>query len=90
MKKLKLILIVLIIGVIITCAYIAFFISPQGLKVKQYQLSSTRITEEFNDFKIGYFSHLDLKDQNDLTRLEKIINKINSEQYDLILFGGDL
>ena len=90
MKKLKLISIVLIIGVIITCAYIAFFISPQGLKVKQYQLSSTRITEEFNDFKIGYFSDLDLKDQNDLTRLEKIINKINSEQYDLILFGGDI
>lgn len=90
MKKIKSILILLVIGVIFSCAYIAFYISPNGLKIQQYQLSSNSLPEELVNMKIGFFSDLDLKSEADLKRFEKIVNRINKQNFDLILFGGDI
>lgn len=89
MKKLKHIFSVLIIGVVIVCAYL-IFITPKGLKLRDHTISSTQIVEEFNGFKIGYFSDLDIKNQNDINKLEKAVDAINKANFNLVLFGGDI
>lgn len=90
MKKIKSIFIFLLIGVVVCCAYIAFAIAPKGLRIQHYNFSNTQIVEELNGFKIGYFSDLDIKNKKDIQRLEKVVDKINEANFNLILFGGDI
>lgn len=93
MKKLhflKIFLVLLLIAIIGISAYLSFYQIPYAIEVKKNTVVSAELPAEFNQFKVGYFSDLDLKNDDDIKRLEKIITKINEQEFDLILFGGDL
>lgn len=80
-------LLIIILGVI---AFLSFNTIPNSINVSNYAISSNVIPSEFNGFKIGYISDTVLKDTEDLERFAKIIEKINKQNFDLVLFGGDL
>lgn len=93
MKKLhylKVIVILLLIAVIGVTAYLSFYRTPYAISLSKHEVVHTDLPEAFNNFKVGYFSDLDLKDNDDITRLKKIVEKINAQNFDLVLFGGDI
>lgn len=87
---LKIVVILLLIAVIGVTAYLSFYKTPYAISLSKHEVVHTDLPDAFQDFKIGYFSDLDLKDTEDITRLKKIVEKINSQNFDLILFGGDI
>lgn len=93
MRKLhyfKIIVILILIVLIGGFSYLAFYHLPYAVTVSKNQVVSSQLPEEFNQFKVGFFSDLDLKNEDDITRLERIVTEINAQDYDLVLFGGDL
>ncbi|WP_242057468.1 metallophosphoesterase [Halobacillus yeomjeoni] len=70
--------------------YYARFIEPDLLTVQRYKLESERIPLSFDQFKIIQFSDTHIGFHYDLKQLNKLINTINNESPDLILFTGDL
>ncbi len=89
MKKIKkFILCVFTFLIVISC--ICIFVSPHLCLIKKYDIVNEAIPSEFDHFKIGFFSDLDLQNDRDIQRLQKIVNQINKERFDLILFGGDI
>ncbi len=68
----------------------AYFLETSGVKVKEYKYESSSLPQGFNDFKIIHFSDLLYKDNDDLKHFEKIVEKINEYNPDIIVFTGDL
>ncbi len=65
-------------------------ILPSKISYLNKTITSTKIPATFKDIKIAYFSDLDIKDENDIDRLQSLVNGINDRQADIIVFGGDL
>lgn len=93
MKKLKIIrriiFIVAILCLIIIGSY-TYFISPSDYGFENYNFVHKNIPSELNGFKIAYISDINLNDKNDLERLQKAIEELNEQPFDMIIFGGDL
>lgn len=85
-KILPIILIVSFVGSI----YYSVDIAPNKITVKEYQVIDNDLPEQFNDFKIGFISDINLNVSNDTNKLKDIVEKINKQEYDIIFFGGDL
>lgn len=90
MNKLKIILPVLLLAIITGSIYFSFEVSPDYISIKNYTIQDNQAPTAFNDFTIGYISDLNLNIKNDLNKLETIIHKINEQNYNMVLFGGDL
>lgn len=84
MKKLLLI-ILLVIFIIFSYGK---FIEPRNLIVNEYIIEAKDLEKTYKDLKIVHFS--DLLYNNDNKRLDKIKDKINSLNADIIVFSGDL
>lgn len=89
-RDLKLFIILLILILLISCGYLSFCKVPYALTTKSYVIQDSTLPEEFKNFKVGYFSDLDLNEDKDIDRLDQVVNQINKEEFDLILFGGDV
>lgn len=87
-KKLIKIITILIIIILILYLYIEN-ISTHSIKVREQRIVDRDIPENFDSYKIVYFSDLyyDGKDKKDLDNLVKIINE---RKPDLILYSGDI
>ncbi|WP_163530269.1 metallophosphoesterase [Halobacillus ihumii] len=70
--------------------YYARHIEPHMLDRKEYTISHSNIPRSFNDFKIVQFSDTHIGFNYDLTEFEQLIDTINAENADLIVFTGDL
>ncbi len=70
--------------------YYARYIEPKLLTTAYHTISSPLIPKSFNGVKIVQFSDLHLGYNYTLEQLEVLINKINTEQPDLVFFTGDL
>ena len=66
------------------------YIEPKQIKIKEYKIQNSNISDNFDGFKIigisdihygKYFTHNDLK---------KLVNKINDLNPDIVVFTGDL
>lgn len=90
MNKLKKLLPVILALSLTGSIYFSFQISPDHIVVKKYTIEETTIPTNFNDFKIGYISDLNLNIKNDITKLESIVTEINKQNYHMVVFGGDL
>ena len=66
------------------------YVEPNTIRVKEYTLASSKITENINGFKIAHFSDLLYNERTTTKYLEKIVNKINETKPDIIIFTGDL
>ncbi|MBD1224393.1 metallophosphoesterase [Virgibacillus halodenitrificans] len=70
--------------------YYAKELEPQMLTISEHEIYSNKITAAFNKFKIIQFSDTHLGFHYTLKQLEELVNKINQENPDLIVFTGDL
>ncbi len=87
-KTLKISLLVIII-IFIILMYLRF-ISTSGLKVKEYKVVNSNITENYHGLKIVHFSDIHYKSTINYKDLEKVINKINYIKPDIVVFTGDI
>lgn len=72
-----------------TYAY-AYYIEPRLLINKRQKITSEKIPKSFNNFKIVQFSDTHLGFHYTTAQLEELIEKINAENPDVIVFTGDL
>lgn len=90
-KLLKLLAFLLLCAILVAgCLFYAIYISPDKLSITYEMLSSSKIPESMDDINIGYFSDIYYMEFMDDERLDKMIEKINSSEIDILLFGGDL
>ncbi len=86
-KRLLIILLIISIGV---TYYYSRYIAPKNYVVTDYTISDTMLPDTFNGFTIGYISDINLSLASDIDRLEKIVSSINEQNFDMVIFGGDL
>lgn len=85
----RLILIIIIFSIVIFGGY-GYFLSPNDYGFKKYEYTHKNISSQLNDFKIAFISDLNLNNKENLTKLNKAIEELNSYPFDMIIFGGDL
>lgn len=78
-------LLIILLGVIHS-----FWISPQRFELRKETLSSPQIPKSLENLKILYFSDLHYGEFMNQKRLHTLVDKINSLQPDVVLFGGDI
>lgn len=89
-RTIKILLIVVLLASIGFGYYHSRFIAPNDYKVENYTIKSSLVSKELNNFKIAYISDLNIKDSDDIERLENIAKKINTLNCDMVIFGGDI
>lgn len=88
-NNLKIILLTLLISIIGFFIYEIFF-SMENLVVKQVTIEKQNIPQELSNLKIGVISDIKYQKFMDKDRLSKMIDAINKENIDVLLFLGDL
>lgn len=68
----------------------ARYIEPHMLTVQKHDITHTKIPRHFHNFKVLQFSDTHVGFHYDLNDLEKLVDRINQEEPELILFTGDL
>lgn len=66
------------------------YIATKGIEVREYQIKTTKIEENFDGFKIIQFSDLELGSTFSLDDMENLVQEINLRDPDLVVFTGDL
>lgn len=64
--------------------------NPGTVTVNSYTVTDEKIPASFYQFKIGYLSDCNIKDEKSFKLFQDAVSKINEGNYDLVLFGGDL
>lgn len=65
-------------------------ISPKSYRIHHVEVTNKAIPQQFQNFKIAYLSDIHLRSQKDITRLEEIVKDLNQQNYEMVLFSGDL
>ncbi|WP_353625704.1 metallophosphoesterase [Bacillus sp. JCM 19041] len=79
-----------VVVVIVGIYLYARFIEPKRLDITNHHISSASIGEELDGFKIIQFSDTHIGEDYSVEQLDKLIQRINGEEPDLIVFTGDL
>ena len=66
-----------------------YYIEPKNLSIKEYKIENKDIPDSFDGLKIIHFSDVHYKSTVDTTYLKKIVNLINKQNPDLVIFTGD-
>lgn len=66
------------------------FISTKGLKVKEYKITSTIISDNFHGFKIVHISDVHYGRTVGNEDLDKLVSEVNLLKPDLVVLTGDL
>jgi len=83
----KLIILVLLVAMV----YIyARYVGIKGLVVREYNIVNESIPESFDGFSIVQFSDLEFFTTFTLEDLDKMVEKINEQKTDVVVFTGDL
>lgn len=87
----KLFRIIAIVFIIAVCVYIyARFIEPNMLNVHYETISNKSIGITSDEIKILQFSDTHISDYFNIEDLERVVNRINDENPDIVIFSGDL
>ncbi|TGB05097.1 metallophosphoesterase [Halobacillus salinus] len=70
--------------------YYARYIEPEMLTIKRYPLLHTKIPDSFQGFTILQFSDTHLGFHYDIQSFERLVNTIQKQSPDVIVFTGDL
>jgi len=77
-----------IIVILILIGSYSLFIEPNMLRVKEIEIVNSRIAGE--PIKVVQFSDTQVGDFFTIEQLQKVVDKINAQNPDLVLFTGDL
>jgi len=90
-KNYTLIKIIIIAALLITGVILySRFISTKGLKVKEYKITNSIITDNFHGFKIVHISDIHYGRTVKNKELQKLVTEINLLKPDIVVLTGDL
>lgn len=90
-KKRPLLSKIIILLLIVAIVYIyARYVGIQGLKVREYNIVNENIPESFDGFSIVQFSDLEFLTTFTLEEVDELVDKINEQNPDVVVFTGDL
>ena len=78
------------IGLAVVLSLFSIYNAAREIKIKTIEISSSKLSHEFDGFKIVQLSDLHLGILNDAKWLEKIVDATNKLAPDLIVITGDL
>ena len=79
----------IIITSIILLFFTYSFIESKLIEYKKIEINNKQIPETFNNFKIIFISDLHKRIYSEPLKIKKVIEKINSQNPDLVILGGD-
>lgn len=79
-----------VIGLTGASYYYARYVEPKMLAIRNFTLESAKIPTSLHELKVLQFSDTHVGYHYDLKQLKGLIDKINNQKPDLILFTGDL
>jgi len=88
-KKKKTNILIYFILIISLLFIYSIYIEPNNLIIKEYKIENKNLPNSFDGLKIIHFSDVHYKSTVDIKYLKKIVNKINSQKPDIIVFTGD-
>lgn len=92
-KKIRIIKVLILVIIILLAGFTYYYshsIAPEGYKIQESTITNDSLPEEFNNFKIGFISDINLEDSSDIERLGEIVASLNDQNVDMVIFGGDL
>ena len=66
------------------------YIEPYNLTIKEYKIENKYLPNSFDGIKIVHFSDVHLGSTVDIKYLDKIVNLINKQNPDIVVFTGDM
>ena len=66
------------------------YINTKDLEVKEYEITSNKITDGFDGIKIVQFSDILYYEKSDIKEIKNLVKSINNENANIIVFTGDL
>ncbi len=66
------------------------YIEPYNLTIKEYKIENEYLPKSFDGIKIVHFSDVHLGSTVDIKYLDKIVNLINKQNPDIVVFTGDM
>ena len=89
-KKKKHIILIYFILVIALLFLYSKYIEPYNLTIKEYKIENKYLPNSFDGIKIVHFSDVHLGSTVDIKYLDKIVNLINKQNPDIVVFTGDM
>lgn len=90
-KKIKALIIVSSALIVLSLfAFDLFNFSSKRIRVRKEELVSKEIGKQLDDVKIAFFSDLRFGTFVDAKRLANIVDKLNQNDVDAVIFGGDI
>lgn len=84
--KFTILLAIILLGLLLYSRYI----STSGLFIKEYKIETTKLDDNYDSFKIVHFTDLHYGTTVNKKELKRLVNKINDQKPDVIVFTGDL
>ena len=79
----------ILVGLLLMIGH-SVWIAPVTFKTRSIAIYSNKISDDFSGVKIAFFSDLYYGEYFDDDRLDKLVEAINADDPDVIIFGGDL
>lgn len=89
MKKVIIILVIIILTISL-CLLYSRFISTKGLKVKEYKVVNSKITDSYHGLKIIHLTDIHYGSTINEKELNNIVDKVNEIKPDIVVITGDL
>lgn len=89
-KKMKLRWQIKLLMLIVFIILYAFLIGTKGVFTKEYKIETNKINKAMHGLKIIQFSDLHYGSSVNKKMVDKLINKINENKPDIVIFTGDL
>ena len=87
-KKTKKILVLFLLIISLGLIY-AHYIEPYSITIKEYKIENNKLPKSFDGIKIIHFSDLHYGSTIKFNELKKVVNLINNENPDIVVFTGD-
>lgn len=91
-SKAKTIIISITILILLACSLLLYsrYVETSGLNIKEYKVTSEKITDNFHGLKIVHLSDIHYGTTIDEKSLKNIVDKINTLKPDIVVLTGDL
>ena len=89
MKKVIIILVIIILAISL-CLLYSRFIATKGLKVKEYKVVNSKITDSYHGLKIIHLTDIHYGSTINEKELNNIVDKVNEIKPDIVVMTGDL